>query len=163
MTSETNNDIAKEQFIKRMNHSDMYFIEGEIPKNESDKNAHVVCGDVEGAKKYCPTRWRALQNWFDEAHMVSEETKLLRCLSFSVLFKFCVVRRPGMPRLNRASSLMGKVNQLLHIAFQRLLATFIGNVRGFLLMQSEFRQFYLNYLFRVHYAFGQSSWPEACI
>ena len=39
--------------------------------NESDKNAHVVCGDVEGAKKYCPTRWRALQSWFDEAHMVS--------------------------------------------------------------------------------------------
>ena len=77
MTRETDNDTAKEQFIKRMNHSDMYFIEEEIPKNESDENAHVLCGDVEGAKKYCPTRWRALQNWFDEAQMVSKENQII--------------------------------------------------------------------------------------
>ena len=50
----------------------MYFNQEEIPKNESDENAHVVCGDVEGAKKYCPTRWRAIQNWFAEAEMVSK-------------------------------------------------------------------------------------------
>ena len=42
MTGERNNDTAKEQFIKRLNHSDLYFIEEEIPKNESDKNAHIV-------------------------------------------------------------------------------------------------------------------------
>ena len=113
MTGERNNDTAKEQFIKRMNHSDMYFIEEEIPKNESDKNAHIVCGDVEGAKKYCPTRWKALQNWFDEAHMVSRKNSssykiilLLRQLLFSVLSNFVVkclynfVRRPALCRDN---------------------------------------------------------------
>lgn len=73
MTQETDNDTAKENFLKRMNHSDMYFLDVEFPKNESDEKAHELCGDVEGAKKYCPTRWRALQNWFDEAHMVSKE------------------------------------------------------------------------------------------
>ena len=77
MTQEADNDTAKEKFIRRMNYSDMYFIEEDIPKNESDANAHVVCGNEEGAKKYCPTRWRAMQNWFDEAHMVSEETGLI--------------------------------------------------------------------------------------
>lgn len=85
VTLERNNDTAKEQFIKRMNHSDMYFIEEDIPKNESDKNAHIVCGDVEGAKKYCPTRWRALQNWFDEAHMVFSllDPKTIKMFHFS--------------------------------------------------------------------------------
>lgn len=85
VTRERNNDSAKEQFIKRMNHSDMYFIEEEIPKNESDKNAHVVCGDVEGAKKYCPTRWRALQNWFDEARMAFSllDPKTIKMFYFS--------------------------------------------------------------------------------
>lgn len=91
MTRERNNDSAKEQFIKRMNHSDMYFIEEEIPKNESDKNAHVVCGDVEGAKKYCPTRWRALQNWFDEARMVSRK-KTHYCVSNSASLYFLILR-----------------------------------------------------------------------
>ena len=72
VTKEVNdNDTAKEKFIQRMNHSDMYFIQEEIPKNESDENAHVVCGDIEGAKTYCPTRWKALQNWFKEAQKVS--------------------------------------------------------------------------------------------
>lgn len=85
VTRETDNDTAKEQFIKRMNHSDMYFIEEEIPKNESDENAHVLCGDVEGAKKYCPTRWRALQNWFDEAQMAFSllDTKTIKMFHFS--------------------------------------------------------------------------------
>lgn len=76
MTKESNNDTAKNNFIKRLNHSDMYFIQEEIPKNESDEKAHVLCGDVEGAIKYCPTRWQAMQNWFAEAEMVSEQTGL---------------------------------------------------------------------------------------
>ena len=76
VTKEFNdNDTAKEKFIQRMNHSDMYFIQEEIPKNESDENAHVVCGDIEGAKTYCPTRWKALQNWFKEAQKVSVTRK----------------------------------------------------------------------------------------
>ena len=80
MTQEVDNDTAKKKFISRMNHSDMYFIQEEIPKNESDENAHVVCGDVEGAKKCCPTRWRAMKKWFDEAHMVSEKMmSLMHC------------------------------------------------------------------------------------
>ena len=72
MTKESDNDTAKINFIQRMNHSDMYFTKEEIPRNESDEKAHVLCGDVESAKKYCPTRWRALENWFTEARMVSE-------------------------------------------------------------------------------------------
>lgn len=70
VTKESDNDTAKINFIQRMNHSDMYFTKEEIPRNESDEKAHVLCGDVESAKKYCPTRWRALENWFAEARMV---------------------------------------------------------------------------------------------
>ena len=67
MTNETNNDTAKELFIKRLNESDMYFITEDIPKNESNKVAHVQCTDEETAKKYCPKRWAAMQNWFKES------------------------------------------------------------------------------------------------
>ena len=72
MTKETDNDTAIEKFIQRMNQSDMYFVQEEIPKNESGEKAHVRCGDVEGAKKYCPTRWRAIQKWFALSEMVSD-------------------------------------------------------------------------------------------
>lgn len=72
VTKEADNDTAKEKFIQRLNQSDMYFIPEEFPKNESDEKAHVRCGDVEGAKKYCPTRWRAIQKWFAFSEMVSE-------------------------------------------------------------------------------------------
>ena len=77
VTKEADNDTAKERFIQRLNYSDMYFIQKEIPQNESDENAHVICGDVEGAKKYCPTRWRAIQNWFAEAEMVGQRLLIL--------------------------------------------------------------------------------------
>ena len=39
MTNETNNDTAKELFIKRLNESDMYFVIKDIPKNETNKVA----------------------------------------------------------------------------------------------------------------------------
>ncbi|XP_068722705.1 uncharacterized protein [Montipora capricornis] len=70
VTKESNNDTAKDKFIQRMNHSDMYFIQEEIPQNESNERAYMLCGDVESAKKYCPTRWRAMENWFAETRMV---------------------------------------------------------------------------------------------
>lgn len=70
VTNQTSNDTAKELFIKRLNESDMYFTDKPIPANESDENAHVLCSSVEGAKKYCPNRWKAMQNWFAEARRV---------------------------------------------------------------------------------------------
>ena len=71
VTNQTNNDTAKELFIKRLNESDMYFADKPIPANESDANASVLCSSVEGAKKYCPNRWKAMQNWFAEARKVN--------------------------------------------------------------------------------------------
>lgn len=73
VTNQTSNDTAKELFIKRLNESDMYFADKPIPENESNANAHVLCSSVEGAKKYCPNRWRAMQNWFAESKKVNNE------------------------------------------------------------------------------------------
>ena len=71
MTKESDNTTAKDLFIKRLNESDMYFTGDEpIPKNESDEKAHIRCSSVEGAKKYCPKRWAAMQRWFSEAREV---------------------------------------------------------------------------------------------
>lgn len=76
VTNQTSNDSAKEHFIKRLNESDMYFSDKPIPANESDKKAHLLCSSVEGAMKYCPKRWEAMQNWFTEARRVNSDMKM---------------------------------------------------------------------------------------
>lgn len=70
MTNQANNDTAKDLFIKRLNESDMYFTDKPIPANESDENAFNLCSSEEGAKKYCPKRWEAMQKWIAEARKV---------------------------------------------------------------------------------------------
>ena len=47
-----------------------YFNAEKIPLNESDENAHRMCSSVEGAMKYCPKRWEALEKWYDSAREV---------------------------------------------------------------------------------------------
>lgn len=84
VTNQTSNETAKELFIKRLNESDMYFADKPIPANESDANASVLCSSVEGAKKYCPNRWKAMQNWFAEARKVSNEIHVTTRLSISL-------------------------------------------------------------------------------
>jgi len=78
----------------------MYFADKPIPANESDANASALCSSVEGAKKYCPNRWKAMQNWFAEARKVSNEIFkymlkldspsspffLFLCLHFSIFY-----------------------------------------------------------------------------
>ena len=88
VTNQTSNETAKELFIKRLNESDMYFADKPIPANESDANASVLCSSVEGAKKYCPNRWKAMQNWFAEARKVSNEIYVTPRVSIFLLFLF---------------------------------------------------------------------------
>lgn len=59
------------KFRERLNSSEFYFNSEQFPKNESDKEAYRKCSDIEGAKKYCPKRWAALQLWFAEVRKVS--------------------------------------------------------------------------------------------
>ncbi|XP_068693503.1 uncharacterized protein [Montipora foliosa] len=70
VTGESNDTIAVIKFRERLNSSESYFNSAPIPKNESDKEAHRKCSDIEGAKKYCPTRWAAMQLWFAESRKV---------------------------------------------------------------------------------------------
>ena len=67
VTGETDNQTAIMKFREKLNSSESYFNPEPIPKNESDKEAHRKCSDIEGAKKYCPKRWAALQLWFAES------------------------------------------------------------------------------------------------
>ena len=55
------------EFRQKLNSSESYFNPEPIPKNESDKEAHRKCSDIEGAKKYCPKRWAALELWMAES------------------------------------------------------------------------------------------------
>ncbi|KAK3717883.1 hypothetical protein QZH41_014887 [Actinostola sp. cb2023] len=70
VTKESDNNTAKEKFIKRLNESDMYFVDDVIPQNESDTNAYNLCSTLEKAKVYCPNRWAAMQRWFDYSQML---------------------------------------------------------------------------------------------
>ena len=67
MTGENDNQTAITKFRAILNSSASYFNAEPIPKNESDKVAYRRCNNVEGAKKYCPKRWAAIQLWFAES------------------------------------------------------------------------------------------------
>ena len=69
-TGEANETEAITQFRNKLDSSDNYFNDQAFPENESDSNAHELCSSIEAAKKYCPTRWKAIQSWFKEARMV---------------------------------------------------------------------------------------------
>ncbi|XP_015767204.1 PREDICTED: uncharacterized protein LOC107345966 isoform X4 [Acropora digitifera] len=70
VTGEENNATAVEKFREKINSPENYFNSEPIPKNESDEEAHKKCSDIEGAKKYCPKRWAAMQLWFSESRKV---------------------------------------------------------------------------------------------
>lgn len=71
ITGEEDNQTAVKKLREILNSSEIYFNSEPIPKNESDKEAHRKCSDTEGAKKYCPKRWAAIQLWFAQARTVS--------------------------------------------------------------------------------------------
>jgi len=85
VTGESDNDTAVTKFREKLNSSDSYFNAAPIPKNESDKEAHRKCSDIDGAKKYCPTRWAAIQLWFSESRKVMSllEPKTIPMFYFS--------------------------------------------------------------------------------
>ena len=70
VTGEANNATAVKKFREKLNSSESYFNAEPIPKNESDEEAHKKCSDIEGAKRYCPKRWAAMQLWFSESRKV---------------------------------------------------------------------------------------------
>ena len=76
VTRKEDNDTAVAEFKKKLNSSESYFNPEPIPKNESDKEAHKKCGDIEGAKKYCPKRWAALELWMAESRKVGSSNLL---------------------------------------------------------------------------------------
>ena len=67
MTGENVDQTAITKFRAKLNSSESYFNEEPFPEIESNKTAHTRCSDIEGAKKYCPKRWAALQLWFAES------------------------------------------------------------------------------------------------
>jgi len=66
------------RFKEVLRSRDMFFNDAAFPANESGEEAFMKCADEQGARVFCPTRWRALQKWINS-------TKHVSCLS-SCLF-----------------------------------------------------------------------------
>ena len=79
VTGELDNQTAVTKFRAKLNSSESYFNAEPIPKNESDKEAHRKCSDIEGAKKYCPKRWAALELWMAESRKASFVVLTIAC------------------------------------------------------------------------------------
>ena len=79
VTGESDNQTAITKFRAKLNSSESYFNAEPIPKNESDKEAHKKCSDIEGAKKYCPKRWAAFELWMAESRKVSVVVLIVGC------------------------------------------------------------------------------------
>lgn len=59
--------------MKILNSSDMFFYNMSFPPHESGKNAFKLCSNAEDAKKNCPNRWQAIQQWFKETREVKKD------------------------------------------------------------------------------------------
>ena len=65
-----NETKAKAEFMKILNSSDMFFTNVLFPPEESNDTAFKLCSTAEKAEKFCPNRWRAIQQWFTETREV---------------------------------------------------------------------------------------------
>lgn len=72
LTGISNNEtMAIAEFKTTLTNLSMSFFNKEpIPRNESEGDAFKLCKTIEGAKKYCPNRWKAMEAWFSFARMV---------------------------------------------------------------------------------------------
>ncbi|XP_068740719.1 uncharacterized protein [Montipora capricornis] len=69
VTGNQNESEAIKEFRIKLDSPDNYFNKEDFPANESDEQAHKRCRTPEGAEKYCPMRWKAMQSWYEEARM----------------------------------------------------------------------------------------------
>ena len=78
ITKTTDPVQAKFSFIHLINGSNMYYNDGDIPANESDKNAHKLCSSVKDAERYCPNRTAAMKNWFAHSKQVRKKYVIVK-------------------------------------------------------------------------------------
>ena len=78
VTKEDNETLAIEKFKARLKDLKLsYFHDKPFPKNESNKDAHAKCTNMEKAAIHCPNRYKAMMRWFDFAKLVSYFTMRL--------------------------------------------------------------------------------------
>lgn len=53
------------KFREVLKSRDMFFNRDSFPINESGDEAYMKCTDTEGARAFCPMRWKALQKWIN--------------------------------------------------------------------------------------------------
>lgn len=70
VTSEQDNKTATDKLKEILKQDKWYFNDTEIPESESNQNAYKLCSSVDGAKKHCPVRWKAIQKWFTYSRQV---------------------------------------------------------------------------------------------
>ena len=90
----------------------MYFADKPIPANESNADAFILCSSVEGAKKYCPNRWKAMQNWFAEARKVNNEVVIY--VTTPLLPSFFFLHLSSPLRFSAPSQLSFEIN-IIHV------------------------------------------------
>lgn len=75
ITGEDDRDKMIEKFLKKINGPSQFCNVNSFPSNESDDDAYDRCDSDEGAQKYCPTRWKAKETWFDNIRAVMKKGK----------------------------------------------------------------------------------------
>jgi len=63
------------RFKEVLRSRDMFFNDAAFPANESGEEAFMKCADEQGARVFCPTRWRALQKWINSTKHVASFLK----------------------------------------------------------------------------------------
>lgn len=63
---------ARDLFISEIKRRERYFNMLPFPSEESNENAFIKCFDADSAKKHCPQRWKAMQDWIKSTQKVTK-------------------------------------------------------------------------------------------
>lgn len=62
-TNEQNETKAMSSLLKKTQEPDQWHGAIQFPQIESNETAYRRCTDNKSAKRFCPIRWRSMENW----------------------------------------------------------------------------------------------------
>lgn len=73
ITKEKNATAAIKKFKQKLESQEFYY----AAKNDSNHSheQHLACNNAENAKKYCPERWQAMNNWLQSARAILSQLR----------------------------------------------------------------------------------------
>lgn len=84
VTKENDTQIAVKKFQVELSHPRHFFNNSVIPQNESGVQGGEMCNNMESARKHCPVRYEAMQNWMKYTYEIMARIEALTVPLFHI-------------------------------------------------------------------------------